>query len=77
MPVHTPIMRFAGQLAPAAMRFPGKENRVMKEPVIISRRTMLAAGAAALGAPAILAGAAPTKDPVRVGHIGAGTRQWT
>ena len=48
----------------------------MKEPVTISRRTMLAAGAAALGAPAILAGAAPTSDPVRVGHIGAGTRGW-
>ncbi len=42
----------------------------------ISRRTMLAAGAAVLGAPAILTGAEPTADPVRVGHIGAGTRGW-
>ena len=32
--------------------------------------------AVALGAPAVLAGAAPTKDPVRVGHIGTGTRGW-
>ncbi len=48
----------------------------MKNDVTISRRTMLAASAAAFGAPAILAGAAPTADPVRVGHIGAGTRGW-
>lgn len=48
----------------------------MENTGIISRRTVLAAGAAALGAPAILAGAAPTADPVRVGHIGAGTRGW-
>ncbi len=48
----------------------------MKDDAAISRRTMLAAGAAALGAPAILSGAAPTADPVRVGHIGAGTRGW-
>jgi len=43
---------------------------------VISRRTMLAASAAVLGAPAILSGAAPTADPVRVGHIGTGTRGW-
>ena len=48
----------------------------MRNDTIISRRTMLAAGAAALGAPAILAGASPTSEPVRVGHIGAGTRGW-
>lgn len=42
----------------------------------MSRRTMLAMSAAAFGAPAILAGAAPTADPVRVGHIGTGTRGW-
>ena len=34
-------------------------------------------GASALiAAPAILRGAAPTADPVRVGHIGTGTRGW-
>ena len=49
----------------------------MKDGTVVSRRTVLAAGAAALGAPAILAGAAPTADPVRVGHIGAGTRGGT
>ena len=26
--------------------------------------------------PAVLRGASPTSDPVRVGHIGAGTRGW-
>lgn len=46
------------------------------KPMQISRRTMLAASAAALGAPAILSGAEPAADPVRVGHIGAGTRGW-
>lgn len=40
----------------------------------ISRRTMLAASATMLGAPAILSGAEP--DPVRVGHIGSGVRGW-
>ncbi len=49
----------------------------MKKNSDISRRTMLAASAAAtLGMPTILAGADPTKDPVRIGHIGAGTRGW-
>lgn len=42
----------------------------------MSRRTMLAASAAVLGVPTILSGAEPTADPVRVGHIGAGTRGW-
>ncbi|HOC69313.1 MAG TPA: Gfo/Idh/MocA family oxidoreductase [Candidatus Hydrogenedentes bacterium] len=42
----------------------------------LSRRTMLAASAAALAMPAILSGAEPTADPVRVGHIGAGVRGW-
>jgi hypothetical protein len=52
-------------------------NTTMKKNSDISRRTMLAASAAAtLGMPAILAGADPTKDPVRIGHIGAGTRGW-
>jgi len=37
---------------------------------------MLAAGAAMLTAPAIMTGAEPTKDPVRIGHIGTGTRGW-
>ncbi len=48
----------------------------MTEPNRISRRTVLAAGAATLLAPAILRGAEPTSDPVRVGHIGCGTRGW-
>lgn len=48
----------------------------MTESKTISRRTMLAASAAALGAPAILADAEPTADPVRVAHIGTGTRGW-
>lgn len=37
---------------------------------------MLAASAAMIAAPSIIGNAAPTKDPVRVGHIGAGTRGW-
>ena len=37
---------------------------------------MLAASAAAIGAPALLVGAEPTANPVRVGHIGTGTRGW-
>lgn len=48
----------------------------MKGKQIMSRRTMLAASVAALHAPSILKGAAPTADPVRVGHIGTGTRGW-
>ncbi len=44
------------------------------------RRTFLgttALGASALlAAPAVLRGASPTADPVRVGHIGTGTRGW-
>ncbi len=48
----------------------------MKNASPITRRTLLAASAAALTAPAILTGAEPAKDPVRVGHIGAGTRGW-
>lgn len=42
----------------------------------ITRRGLLAAGAAVFAAPAILRGAEPTSDPVRLGHIGAGTRGW-
>ena len=45
-----------------------------------NRRTFLKAttlGASALIAvPAVLRGASPTADPVRVGHIGTGTRGW-
>ncbi len=48
----------------------------MRDSKGISRRTMLAAGAAVLGMPAILTGVERTSDPVRVGHIGAGTRGW-
>jgi predicted dehydrogenase len=35
-----------------------------------------AAGVAAMGAPNIVLGADPTAEPVRVGHIGLGTRGW-
>lgn len=42
----------------------------------VSRRTVLAAGLATLAAPAVMRGAEPTSDPVRVGHIGAGVRGW-
>jgi len=46
----------------------------------ISRRTFLGAAAvgasALIAAPAVLRGASPTADPVRVGHIGTGTRGW-
>jgi predicted dehydrogenase len=45
-----------------------------------NRRTFLKAtafGASALiASPAVLRGASPTADPVRVGHIGTGTRGW-
>ena len=45
-----------------------------------NRRTFLKAttlGASTLIAvPAVLRGASPTADPVRVGHIGTGTRGW-
>jgi predicted dehydrogenase len=37
---------------------------------------VLAAGVASLVAPAIIRGVEPTADPVRVGHIGCGTRGW-
>ncbi|MCC6489309.1 MAG: Gfo/Idh/MocA family oxidoreductase [Candidatus Hydrogenedentes bacterium] len=36
----------------------------------------MAAGVASIVAPAVLRGAEPTADPVRVGHIGTGTRGW-
>jgi predicted dehydrogenase len=46
----------------------------------ISRRTFLAAGSIGasvlLTVPAVLGGAEPTSEPVRVGHIGTGTRGW-
>ena len=43
----------------------------------LSRRDFLAIGAtAAVAAPAILRGADLTKEPVRLGHIGLGTRGW-
>ena len=48
----------------------------MNDATPISRRSMLAASAAAIGAPALLVGAEPTANPVRVGHIGTGTRGW-
>lgn len=52
----------------------------MRDSNLITRRNMLrasaAAGAAVLAAPGIVTGAEPTADPVRVGHIGAGTRGW-
>ena len=43
---------------------------------VISRRTMLAASAAVLGAPAILRALRRRRTLVRVGHIGTGTRGW-
>ncbi|MDD4869203.1 MAG: Gfo/Idh/MocA family oxidoreductase [Kiritimatiellae bacterium] len=42
----------------------------------VTRRNFLAAGAVAVAVPAILHGADLTKEPVRVGHIGTGTRGW-
>lgn len=48
----------------------------MNESTPITRRTMLAASAAVVAAPAILRGAEIAADPVRVGHIGLGTRGW-
>ena len=48
----------------------------MRESTPITRRTMLAASAAMIAAPAIVRGVEPTADPVRVGHIGTGTRGW-
>jgi len=53
-----------------------RKGNVMHKPKDISRRTMLTASAAAIAAPAILTGAAAEPDPVRLGHIGAGTRGW-
>ncbi|MCC6354110.1 MAG: Gfo/Idh/MocA family oxidoreductase [Verrucomicrobiae bacterium] len=48
----------------------------MSLPPSITRRDLLLAGAAAVAAPAILRGADLTKEPVRLGHIGTGTRGW-
>ncbi len=49
----------------------------MHPPTPLTRRGFLAAGtAAAVSAPAILRGADLTKEPVRLGHIGLGTRGW-
>jgi hypothetical protein len=43
----------------------------------LTRRDFLAVGtAAAVAAPAILRGVDLTREPVRLGHIGAGTRGW-
>lgn len=42
----------------------------------LSRRDFIALGAVAAAAPAVLRGAEPTKDPVRIAHIGTGTRGW-
>jgi hypothetical protein len=49
----------------------------MTNPAPLTRRSFLAAGtAAAVAAPAILRGADLTKEPVRLAHIGLGTRGW-
>lgn len=48
----------------------------MRKTPAISRRSLLGAGVAAAVAPAIARGLEPTADPVRVGHIGCGTRGW-
>ena len=45
-------------------------------PSSVPRRTFLAASTAAAVAPAILRGADLEKEPVRLGHIGTGTRGW-
>jgi predicted dehydrogenase len=42
----------------------------------LTRRDFLAIGAAAVAAPAILRGADLATEPVRIGHIGTGTRGW-
>ncbi|MBM3854260.1 MAG: twin-arginine translocation signal domain-containing protein, partial [Verrucomicrobia bacterium] len=43
----------------------------------LTRRDFLALGAATtVAAPALLRGASPTSEPVRLGHIGLGTRGW-
>ena len=49
-----------------------RKGRAMKNSKPMTRRTMLRTSAAAVAGPAIISGAAP--DPVRVGHIGIGTR---
>jgi len=52
----------------------------MSEPLITTRRRFLqttaAAAAAVAAAPNVLRGATPEDDPVRVGHIGTGTKGW-
>lgn len=42
----------------------------------LTRRSFISLGAAAVAAPAVLRGASPTADPVRIAHIGTGTRGW-
>ena len=42
----------------------------------LTRRDFLTIGAAAVAAPAILRGADLAREPVRLGHIGTGTRGW-
>jgi hypothetical protein len=56
-----------------------KDDMMMKRKET-TRRKFLATGAlgatALAAAPAVLRGASPTSDPVRVGHIGTGVRGW-
>ncbi|HNZ47589.1 MAG TPA: Gfo/Idh/MocA family oxidoreductase [Candidatus Hydrogenedentes bacterium] len=54
----------------------GYGDQVMNESKGITRRTMLAATAAAITAPTILSSVKAAPDPVRLGHIGAGVRGW-
>ena len=53
-----------------------KESQTMNDRSSLTRRSLLAAGVATLAAPAVVRGVEPTAEPVRVGHIGAGTRGW-
>jgi predicted dehydrogenase len=48
----------------------------MKTDSSMTRRDFLAIGTAAIAAPAVLRGMDLTRDPVRIGHIGTGTRGW-
>ncbi|MDO8540625.1 MAG: Gfo/Idh/MocA family oxidoreductase [Opitutaceae bacterium] len=48
----------------------------MNPPAAITRRNFVAMSAAAVAAPAILRGVDLAQEPVRIGHIGLGTRGW-
>ncbi len=57
-----------------------QENRMSNRTATTRRQFLQTTGAAAaaiVAAPAVLRGATAADDPVRVGHIGAGTRGWS